>query len=64
MTKQRKKFNEYSYQIWALYKDQTEDLIDSFKYAKAADRHCKIMNDNPEYEGIVFEIRKVYNEVL
>lgn len=62
--KNRKKFNEYSYQIWAMYKDNTEDMIDSFKYEKTANKHCKLLNENPEYEGIVFEVRKAYNEVL
>lgn len=62
--KNRKKFTQYTYQIWALYKDNTEDLIQSFKYVKPADKTCKLLNDNPEYEGIVFEVRKVYNDAL
>lgn len=60
MPRNRKKFNEIAYKVFAVYNDETEELIKTFKYKKAADR---FVADHTVDNGR-FEVREVPVNVL
>lgn len=60
----RPKFNDVQYQVWAKYPDQTEEMVATFKYAKAAEKYITKWTPECQEKNVTLEIKEGRPTVL